>query len=99
MKHLINYYIRKIYLWRHRKTFKYWWIGLHCTTCGKNVFKHEGDYFCLKKKIWKQVCIPGYISTHYILCKKCTERALGRKLQSSDYYEHIDEDPNGGNYE
>ena len=43
MKHLINFYINKFNLWRHRKTFKYWWIGLHCTTCGKNVFKYKGQ--------------------------------------------------------
>ena len=53
----------------------------------------------LKPEIWEQVVDNPYTSTTYILCKKCTERLLGRKLCPNDYYHPEDEDPNGGNYE
>lgn len=98
MKHLLQYYLRRLYLWHIRKRFPYWWIGLYCHHCGKNVFKHKGDYFMLKPEIWAQVVDNPYTSTHHVLCKKCTERLLGRKLRPEDYYEPKDEDPNHGNY-
>lgn len=86
MKHIIQYFIARFNIWRHRKQNKYWWIRLHCNHCGRNVFKHKGDYFILKNKIWKEVCSNDYTRTTYILCKKCTERLLGRKLNNNDYY-------------
>lgn len=82
---VIGYYVRKFELWKHRKENKYWWVGLHCTACGRNVFKHSRDYFVLKDRVWDQVVAPGYISRGDVLCRKCTERALGRKLTKSDF--------------
>lgn len=99
MKDVLQYYIRKFYLWRHRKYFPYWWIGVHCHHCGKNVFKHKGDYFLLKPEVWAKVVANPYTNTNHILCKHCTERLLGRKLRPEDYYVPEDEDPHGGRYE
>lgn len=82
---LIRYYIRRFELWLHRKNFKYWWVGLHCNTCGKNVFKHPRDYFHLKPKVWKEASKTPVTSPSMVLCKKCTERLLGRKLTKDDY--------------
>ena len=93
MKHLIGYYINHFKLWLHRKQYKWWWVGLHCTACGKNVFKHKGDYFHLKQEIWEKAVATPVTSTSMVLCKKCTERLLGRKLEPQDYadYEIIQE--------
>lgn len=77
--------------WLHRKNWPNWWIGVHCTACGKNVFKRKDDYFFLKNKVWKDVCKKGQISTHWILCKRCTERILNRKLQKEDYFNKKDQ--------
>lgn len=85
IKHILGYYIRHFYLWHNRKKIPYWWVGLHCNACGKNVFKYRGDYFMLKPKIWKQATNTPVTSTRMVLCKKCTERLLGRKLTKSDY--------------
>ena len=82
---LIKYYIRRVELWHHRKQFKYWWVKLHCNACGKNVFKHKRDYFHLKPKIWEQASRTPVTSPSMVLCKKCTERLLGRKLTKDDY--------------
>ena len=97
MIHILRYYINRLFLWAHRKQFPYWWIGVHCHHCGKDVFKHKGDYFILKPEIWDQVVANPYTNFHHILCKKCTERLLGRKLRPEDYFVE-DEDPNNGNY-
>lgn len=59
--------------------------SLHCNCCGKNVFKHPGDYFMLKDEVWAKVCDTQYISTEDVLCRKCTEHYLGRKLTPKDY--------------
>lgn len=88
MKHLFRYYFNRFCLWLHRKKDKYWWVGMHCNACGKNVFKHAGDYFMLKPEVWKQATNTPYTSTKWVLCKKCTERLLGRKLQPEDYAEY-----------
>lgn len=85
MIHEIKYYARRFQLWRHRKDFPYWWGRLHCTTCGKNVFKHKGDFFMLKPEIWEKAATSPITSPRMVLCRKCTERLLGRKLQASDY--------------
>lgn len=79
-------------MWHIRKHFPYWWIRLHCNLCGKDVFKHKGDYFFLKQEVWDKVVENPYVDTHYILCKRCTERLLGRKLKPEDYF--VDEDKN-----
>ena len=89
---VIKYYIRRLYLWSIRHKFEYWWIRLHCHHCGKDVFKHKGDYFMLKPEVWAKVVDNPYTSTHHVLCKRCTERLLGRKLVPED------EDSNRGNY-
>ena len=91
MKHILGYYIARFKLWLHRKNYKAWWVGVHCTACGRNVFKREGDYFVLRNKIWRQACRNIQASTTWILCKRCTERALGRKLRKTDYYKRFDE--------
>lgn len=86
MKHLINYYINRIKLWWNRKKIPNWWVGLHCNACGKNVFKHPYDYFFVRKEVWEEACKNGQVSPTNILCKKCTERMLGRKLTEKDFY-------------
>lgn len=58
---------------------------MHCTTCGRDVFKRKGDYFMLKPEVWEQVVDTPYTSTRMVICKKCTERLLGRKLTKDDY--------------
>jgi len=85
MKYIIRYYFNRYKLWLHRKQFKWWWVSLHCNACGKNVFKNPRDYFHLKPKIWKQASKSPVTSPSMILCRKCTERLLGRKLTKSDY--------------
>ena len=87
MKHLIKYYLNRLYLWHIRKNFPYWWIRLHCNCCGKDVFKHKGDYFMLKQEVWQKITENPYINETYILCRKCAERALGRKFTKEDFYE------------
>ena len=87
MIRLSKYYINRIFLWLHRKQFKYWWISLHCNLCGKDVFKHKGDYFMLKDEVWNIAIDTPYTNTKMILCKKCVERLLERKLTKDDYYE------------
>lgn len=86
MKHVIQYYLNRICMWWNRKKIPNWWVGLHCNACGKNVFKHKGDYFFVKNKVWKEACKKGQVSSNSILCKRCTERMLGRKLTKNDYY-------------
>lgn len=98
MKHIIKHFIQRIYLWSIRKKFPYWWIGVHCNHCGRDVFKRKADYFMLKPEVWEKVVDNPYTSTYHILCKRCTERLLGRKLTQDDYYQPEDEDPNHGNY-
>lgn len=85
IKHILGYYIRRFYLWHNRKKVPYWWVGLHCNTCGKNVFKHRRDYFHLKPEIWEQASKTPVTSPDMVLCKKCTERLLGRELTKDDY--------------
>lgn len=85
MENIIKYYLQKIWLWVHRKQIKLWWVDLHCNTCGRSVFKRKGDYFMLKNEVWEEVCNNDVISKDYVLCKKCVERILGRKLNSNDY--------------
>ena len=85
MKHMLRYYLNKLWLWYHRKQIKLWWTDLHCNICGRSVLKRKGDYFMLKDKIWQEVCNNDIISKDYVLCKKCVERILRRKLKPNDY--------------
>lgn len=85
IKHFIGYYSRRFYLWKNRKQFPQWWARLHCNTCGKNVFRGRGDFFMLKHEIWKKATDTPFTSERMVLCKKCTERLLGRKLTKDDY--------------
>lgn len=61
------------------------YMSLHCNHCGKDVFKELGDYFMLKDDVWEQVCDNGFASKDMVLCKRCTEYWLGRKLTIDDY--------------
>lgn len=60
-------------------------MGLHCNNCGKDVFDRPEDYFMLKNEVWNEVCEKLPCNTSYVLCKKCTEDALGRELTPEDY--------------
>lgn len=51
----------------------------------------------LKPEVWAEVVDNPYTSTTYVLCKRCTERLLGRKLRPEDYYQPEDEDTHHGN--
>lgn len=61
------------------------YMGLFCNHCGKNVFENPEDYFMLKDEVWDEVCDNGYVRRTHVLCKKCTEYWLGRKLTLEDY--------------
>ena len=63
--------------------------SLHCNSCGKDVFQEPQDYFMLKDEIWQEVCKSDYVSIYSVLCKDCTEKALGRKLVREDYQDNI----------
>lgn len=39
----------------------------------------------LKPEIWKKATDTPFTSERMVLCKKCTERLLGRKLTKDDY--------------
>lgn len=68
-----------------RDLFKKEGWSLHCSTCGKDVFKDSRDYFMVKDEIWKQITDNDYINTTDVLCKDCAEKILGRKFKKSDY--------------
>lgn len=68
-----------------RELFKKEGWSVHCSTCGKDVLKEPNDYFMLRDEVWEEVCNNEYINIHYVLCKSCTEKILGRKLVKSDY--------------
>ena len=68
-----------------RPLFKEQGWSLHCSTCGKDVFKDPLDYYMLKNKIWEEeICNNDYISKTYVLCKDCAEKILGRKFTIED---------------
>lgn len=68
-----------------RQLFKNEGWSLHCSTCGKDVFKDTRDYFMVKNEIWDEICNNDYISKTSVLCKTCAEKILGRKFKKSDY--------------
>jgi len=59
-------------------------MGVYCNLCGKNVFKNKNNYFMLKDSVWREVCSHGKASYTYILCRRCAERCLGRRLTAED---------------
>lgn len=59
--------------------------SLHCSTCGKDVYKNPRDYYMLKDEIWSIVCDNDYISKTDVLCRDCAEKILGRKFRKSDF--------------
>lgn len=67
-----------------RKLYESEGWSLHCSTCGKDVFKDPKDYFMLKDELWDEVCNNDYISKDFVLCLDCTEKILGRKITSED---------------
>lgn len=58
--------------------------SLHCSTCGKDVFKDPRDYYMLKDELWEEICNNDYISKTDVLCLSCAEKILGRKITSED---------------
>ena len=57
--------------------------GLHCCGCGKGVFDNT-NYFMLHDELWRKICKKGKRNETDVLCKRCCELILGRKLTRKD---------------
>lgn len=66
------------------KLFRKQGWSLHCSTCGKDVFKNPKDYYMLKDEVWNEICNNDYISKSSVLCRDCAEKILGRKFTRED---------------
>ena len=58
--------------------------GLHCCGCGKSVSIDKTNYFMLHDELWKKICKKGERNESDVLCKRCCELILGRKLTRKD---------------
>ena len=57
--------------------------GLNCCGCGKRVFD-KTNYFMLHDELWRKICKKGERNETDVLCKRCCELILGRKLTRKD---------------
>lgn len=57
--------------------------GLHCCGCGKDVSDNT-NYFMLHDELWRKICKQGERNETDVLCKRCCELILGRKLTRKD---------------
>ena len=60
------------------------WKSLHCNACGKNVKIDPDDDFMLHEELWAEACEKGGVCYDDVLCKKCVEDFIGRKLTAAD---------------
>ena len=58
--------------------------GVHCNGCGKPVFYDKLNYFMLHDELWREICKIDHRDTSDVLCKRCCEMILGRKLIKKD---------------
>jgi len=57
--------------------------GLNCSGCGKDV-SDKTNYFMLHDELWWKICKKGARNETDVLCKRCCELILGRKLTRKD---------------